>query len=224
MRVVVAGFHGLLELAPAVAVHGAVEVHGRHAFAVGLEDVLDVGRIGDVGSALVMDDDVEVFVPAVLLVDFEDRLRTLRGVVGHLDLGVEAGFDALLEDFLLVGVVVAATASNDEDAQGLRFVGDGGRGQTRDEGEGEEGTEVHGGKGIKGAGQGLGKPNLLPGRGIGAGTRLGRGQGGLGVGLGSLREVGGDRQSFDEAVKRFLLLFGQRPLGLGRHDVAGAAL
>ena len=32
-------------------------------FAVGLQDVLDVGRVGDVGGALVMDDDVEVLVP-----------------------------------------------------------------------------------------------------------------------------------------------------------------
>ena len=154
--VVVAGLHGLLEIAPAVAVHGAVEVHGGQAVLMGVHDIGDIGLVGDVGGALIVDDHVEVLAPVRVLEEFEERLGGLGRVVGDFDHGVHAGFDALLQDFFLRGVIVAAAAGDDEDAQGLLLGGERG-GQAGEGGESEEGAEFHGVSGIKGARGSAGK-------------------------------------------------------------------
>ena len=150
--VIGAGLDGLAELAPAVAVHGAMEVHGREAILVGVDDIGDVGAIIDAGGALVVDDHVEVLAPIGVLKDFKDRLSGLGRIVGDLDGGVNAGFDTLLQDFLLVGVIVAAAAGDDEDAEGLLHGRERG-GQAGKERQREEGTEFHGGIWDKGQGE-----------------------------------------------------------------------
>lgn len=134
------GLHRLAEIAPAVAVHGAVEIDGGFACFVGSEDGSDVGGIGDVSAAFVMDDDVEVFVPVFGFVDFKGGFGALVGVVGDIDDGIEPCFDAFFEGDRLLGVVMAAAASDDEDAQWLDgCIGRGGEVNTC--GEGEEGKE-----------------------------------------------------------------------------------
>ena len=94
--VIGAGFHWLSVVTPAVAVHRAVKVHGGQAVLVGVHDVGDVGLVGDVGGALVVDDDVVVLTPIRVLEEFEERLGGLGRIVGDFDGGVDAGFDALL--------------------------------------------------------------------------------------------------------------------------------
>jgi hypothetical protein len=42
-----------------------VEVHRRDAGLVGVEDVADIGGVGDVRGAFVVDDDVEVLGPVL---------------------------------------------------------------------------------------------------------------------------------------------------------------
>ena len=120
--------------------HGAVKVYGRESVAVGVDDVSNVGSIGDARGAFVMDNDVVVLGPLRILVDFEDGLDGLGFVIGHFNGYVEAGFEAFLQNFLLVSVVVAATASDDEDADRL-LLGSGKRGnQAGEERQREEGT------------------------------------------------------------------------------------
>ena len=105
--------------------------------------MFDVGLVGDVGRALVVDDDVVVLAPVRVLEELEERLGGLGGIVGDFDHGVDAGFDAFLEDLLLGGVIVAAAAGDDEDAEGL-LLGEERGGQAGEGGQHEDGAQFHG--------------------------------------------------------------------------------
>ncbi len=115
------GGDGFAEVIPAVAVHGAVEVDGGFAIAVSFDNSRDVGALGDIGGTLVVKDDVEVFGPVVGGVNGEGGFGGFVRVDSDVDDGVEAGFDAVLKNLGLGGVVVATTSGDDEDAKGFGF-------------------------------------------------------------------------------------------------------
>ena len=140
------GHDGLADVADAVAVHRAVEVHGGDAGAVRGKDVVHVGDILHVGGALVVDDDVVALGPVRLLIRRERRLRAAVEGMHRVHLDVRAGFEALLEDEVLHGVVVAAAAGEEQHAQGLGRGGgsQGGRANAGKQAGGEEtGKTVH---------------------------------------------------------------------------------
>ena len=140
------GGDGFAEIAGAVAVHGTVKVHGGFTGLVCSEDGTDVGGIGDVSAALVVDDDVEVFVPILGLVDLKGGLGALVGIVGDIDNSIEACLDSFFENDALLVVFMAAATSDDKDAQGFDG-GVGGLGKEQGSGEGESREwedELHG--------------------------------------------------------------------------------
>ena len=113
------GHDGLADVADAVAVHRAVEVHGGDAGAVRGEDVVHVGHVLHVGAALVVDDDVVALGPIGLCVGREGGLRAAVEGMNRVHLDMRAGFEALLEDEMLHGVVVAAAAGEEQHAERL---------------------------------------------------------------------------------------------------------
>jgi hypothetical protein len=113
----VAQFDGFAEIVPAIGMHAAVEIHRRFAVAMGFEDAVDVNRIGDVCGAFVVDDHIEVFGPIVGLVDWEGGFGGFVGIKSDIDDSVEAGLDAVFEQLSLGGVVMAATACDEENAE-----------------------------------------------------------------------------------------------------------
>jgi hypothetical protein len=86
---------------------------------MGLEDATDNSLIANAGGAFIVNDQVETLCVLRISIDGEGRLYAL--VVGvHLDdLGVKTFFDALFEDVLLLGVIVATAARDEEDAEGF---------------------------------------------------------------------------------------------------------
>ena len=110
---------GLANVADAVAVHRAMEIHGGDAGAVRGEDVVHVGHVLHVGAALVVDDDIVALGPIGLCVGREGGLRAAVEGMNRVHLDVRAGFETLLEDEMLHRVVVAATAREEQHAQRL---------------------------------------------------------------------------------------------------------
>ena len=100
--------------AGAVAVHGAVQVDRGKAVAVRGENVLDVGDLGDVGRAFVVDDDVVPGGPVGGVVHFEAGFGAGVARVDLGDLHIRPRLDAPLEQVFLAGVVVAAAAGDEE--------------------------------------------------------------------------------------------------------------
>jgi len=109
------GFH--FGIADAIAVIAAVKDDAGNAGAMGGEDGFDDFRIVDVGSAFVVDDDVVALAVISVAIDREGGLG--GGVVRvddvHFDIG--AGFEALFEDALLLGVIMAASAGEEKGAE-----------------------------------------------------------------------------------------------------------
>ena len=99
----------------------------------------DDGGITHVGGAFVVDDDI---VACGVIGMTKDGQRRLGGFVVRVDLGdfdIGAGLEALLQDVLLLRVVMAATAGDEQHAQ--RFDVSGAHGSERQgegKGEGEE--------------------------------------------------------------------------------------
>ncbi len=112
--------------AVAEAVHRAVEVD-RGDGLVHVEDALHHGQVLVARGTFVMDDEVVALRPVVLSIDVSaDR----RFVIGPPDIDADVGAlrDTLGEDLVLPGVVVAASARDEEDAEGLhRILGTAGK-------------------------------------------------------------------------------------------------
>src|SRR6185437_6311636 len=104
-------------VADAVAVHGAMQVHAGNAHAVRREDALDDRGIVDVGGALVVDHDIVALRVIGVAVDRERRFGRGVVVVDLINDHIGASFEAVLEDVLLSGVVVAAAACDQQDSQ-----------------------------------------------------------------------------------------------------------
>ena len=115
--------------------HGAVEVHAGQAGHVRREDVLHHRGIGDVGGAFVVDDEIVALGVVGIGVGGKHGTRGFVGRVHVLDHNVGAGFEAVFENVLLRGVVVAATAGDEENAERFRRGRGGGESES---GQGEE--------------------------------------------------------------------------------------
>ena len=112
--VVSPGFDRLSEVAPTIGVHGTVQIDRRHTLAVGLENAVDVGPLGDTSTALIVNDYIKVAGPAVAFVDRKPGVHGGVGVVDHLDRGMYPGLNSLFEQLRLRGVVMAATTRHDQ--------------------------------------------------------------------------------------------------------------
>ena len=118
-----------------------MEVHAGEAGEVRGEDVLHGGGVGDVGRAFVVDDEVVAIGVMGVGVRGEAGARGFIGGVHVLDDDVSAGFEALFKEIFLGGVIVAATAGDEKNAQGFRR-GRGGGEAGECEGAGEEEGEA----------------------------------------------------------------------------------
>lgn len=117
--------------------HGAVQVHGRLAGFVRSEDGTHISGIGDIGAALVMNDDVEVLVPIFGLVDLKGGLGALVWVIGDVYNGVNARFNTFFQSHRLLVVLMTAATRHDEHAEGLGW-------RIRSTGEKDNGTDAEG--------------------------------------------------------------------------------
>lgn len=109
--------------ARAIRVHGTMQVDGRQAFFVGSENVAHGLGVFYVGATFVVNHDVVAFGPVGLFVHFEFGFGRFVGRVNHGDFDVRPGLDALLQDFRLGFVIVAAAAENQERLQGFGVFG-----------------------------------------------------------------------------------------------------
>ena len=113
-------------VAQPVAVHRAVEVDGGNPFAVRVEDSLDVGAFLHVGRAFVVNDDIVTGRPILFFVAGEAGFGgTIGGIADvHDDMGPR--FEARFEHILLLFIVVAATAGDQQRFERLGRFGRGG--------------------------------------------------------------------------------------------------
>src|SRR5678816_1130478 len=108
---------GVVRFANAIAVHRAVKVDPGDAIAMRLEHGLDRRRIGDIGCAFVVDDEIVAF--GVIRIS-QDRQRWVSAAVGRMNLiddDVGALLNALLEYVLLFGVIVAAAPGDQQNTE-----------------------------------------------------------------------------------------------------------
>ena len=107
------------EVAGAVRVHGTVEVDAGDTLAMRREHAGDGVRVADPGRAFVVDDDVV----ALGIVRFSKNRQRRFGafVVGMrlIDDDVDPPLEALLEGILLLGVIVATAAGDQQRTQRL---------------------------------------------------------------------------------------------------------
>src|SRR5688500_1792519 len=112
--------------------HRAMEVYGGDFF-VRVQNVPDVLHLFYVRRTLVVNDDVITFGPVGLLINVEASFG--GGVRGMdlVDLQVRARFESLLEQVLLLSVVMAASACDQQRSEWFGSVG--GRGGTKGNGQ-----------------------------------------------------------------------------------------
>lgn len=113
--------HGLLEIAAAIGMHGAVQIDGGNAIAMGIDDVVDRFGVGDVSGAFIVDHDIVLFRPVGILINRELRPRRAIGGVFDGDFTMNARLNAFCEQKLLFAVVVAATADDEQDFEWFDF-------------------------------------------------------------------------------------------------------
>ena len=117
--VVGSGLNRLAEVTGAVRVHGAVEIDAWDTLAMRCEHASDGVRVTDAGRALIVNDDV---VPlGVVRFSKNGQRRFGAFVVGMrlIDDDVDPPLEALLEDILLLGVIVATAAGDQQRTQRL---------------------------------------------------------------------------------------------------------
>ena len=119
--------------------HGAVEIDGGHALAVGGDDVFDEGGVFDIGGAFIVNDDVVSLGPFRIFVFFKAEAGAAIGGVKDVDGQVGACFQTGFEDFFLFGVIVAASADDEQGAQGFGDAGAFSGAQAEADGGGEDG-------------------------------------------------------------------------------------
>jgi hypothetical protein len=96
-----------------------VQVDSRDAVVMGLEDASHNGLVVDAGCALIVYHQIEAFRVVRIAIDGKRWLHALIIGVDLDDLGIESFFDALFEKVFLFGVIVAATACDQEDPDGF---------------------------------------------------------------------------------------------------------
>ena len=116
-------------LARAEAVHGAVKLDAGDGF-VSVEDARERLLVVHARRALVVDDDVVSLGPIRLVIDRQRRVRGLVVGPNDIHLHIRAPLDALGDDLVLLCIVMAAAACDEEGFQ--RLGGIGRAGQKRD--------------------------------------------------------------------------------------------
>jgi len=114
--------HWFVGTADAVAMHGAVQVHAGNAVAMWLEDAFHYGFLVYASRTFVVDDEVEAF--RVVRVTVDSKVRFGRLVIGMDlgDFGVKTFFESFFEDVLLLGVIMAAAAGDEQNSEGFGSV------------------------------------------------------------------------------------------------------
>jgi len=102
-----------------VTVHAAVQQHGRQTVAVRLENPVDDLQILHAGTALVVNDHIIILRPIRLLVDRVQVLNTGVGIVGDGPHDIRTGGNPFGQNILLLRVVVAAAAEDQQRANRL---------------------------------------------------------------------------------------------------------
>ena len=116
-----AGLHWFAEVAEAVGVHGAVEVHAGDALAVRCEHAGDDLRVGLVGGAFVVDHHVVALGVVGVAEDGQRRVGAFVWRVHVIDNDVDPRLEPLLEQVFLLGVIVAATTGDQQCTQRFLF-------------------------------------------------------------------------------------------------------
>ena len=105
------------EVAGAVRVHGTVEVDTGDTLAMRREHAGDGVRVADPGRAFVVDDDVVALRVARFSKNGQRRLSAFVVGMRLIDDNVDPSLETLLEDVLLLGVIVAASAGYQQGTQ-----------------------------------------------------------------------------------------------------------
>jgi len=107
-------------VASSEAVHCAVQVDGRDCL-MSLDDSIQDSWVFDVGSALVVDDDIVFFSPIELSI--QGQYGRCGAVVGpvNVDLNIGSGLNAFANSLLLFRVIVAAATGDEQSTNGFAF-------------------------------------------------------------------------------------------------------
>ncbi len=133
--------HRSFKVATAVGMHGAMEIDSRHAIRVSVDDVVNGGGVFDIGSALVVDDNIVCFGPIRIGKNRENRLGVAGFIVVHHDFTVYAGFDSFFENQLLLIVFMATATDHEKNFQWLHLGMS--KGTKANEGNGGNGLTQH---------------------------------------------------------------------------------
>jgi hypothetical protein len=112
---------GLVKLADAVGVHGAMQIYSRNTCFVGRKHAFDYCFVADICGAFVMDYHVVAF---GVIWETIDRKVWFHGGVVRVNLvndDVCACLDTFFEDVFLSLVIVAAAAGDEQSLEGLRL-------------------------------------------------------------------------------------------------------
>ena len=109
--------------ARAVTVHRAVQIDGRHSLAVRVENPLHVGQLLDIRRAFVVNDDVVAGRPVGPFIALETSLGRPIGRVDDVDRQMGTGFQAGLQNVLLLVVFVTAAARDEQRLERFGRVG-----------------------------------------------------------------------------------------------------
>lgn len=102
------------------AVHCAVQVDGGDSL-MRLDDSIQDGWVFDVGSALVVNDNIVLFSPIELSIQGQDgRCGAIVGPV-DVDLDIGSGLNAFANGLLLFRVIVAATTGDEQSSNCFAF-------------------------------------------------------------------------------------------------------
>ena len=120
----------LIRVAHAITVHRAVQVHAWDAVHVRLQDGFDDFDVFNIGCAFVMYHHVP-FCAVFRVRQNTKRQRRSSRIVGMdlCNLRINALFDAFLQNVLLLTVIMAATASDEQNLQRFCLLGEQGGGQ-----------------------------------------------------------------------------------------------
>ena len=98
-----------------------MQVNGRDAIFMGVQDVFDIGEFHDIGRTFIVQNDVVTFGPIGIVIDVK---TSLDGRIPCMDLGYfnhRACFDPPLQHILLLTIIVAASACDQKCLQRFRL-------------------------------------------------------------------------------------------------------
>jgi hypothetical protein len=113
----------VVNLRRAIRVHGAMNHHGRHARVVGRGDFAEVNLVGRVGETFVVNDDVVALGPVGIVVEGNSARVPLPPSITTVQSTGASLVHGVGELLGLERVIVAATAGDQQGAQGFGFRG-----------------------------------------------------------------------------------------------------